>query len=356
MRIVITGASGNVGTALLRCLEDVHEVVGVARRVPDHAVGPYSRADWHSVDIGEPGADRVLADLFAGADAVVHLAWGVSPAREDPPMSRTNADGTANVLEAVQNAGVGHLVCASSVAAYSPAPRDDKVGEEWPCHGIAASAYSRGKAELETELDQFVSAHPQIRVARMRPCAVLQRQAAGEFARWSLGPALPPRLIGSRFLPIPAWAGLRVQAVHADDLAEALRLVLDQRAVGPFNIAADDVLDSTALAHVLGGTRLPVTNPVARTATRAAWLAGLLPLHPGWLELADQAPLVDATRARLVLGWIPRHSSADAVRDLVEGLRRGDGAASAPLAVSRPGLLGRVKAMGTGRPTRQSQA
>jgi len=355
MRIVITGASGNVGTALLRTLDPGHEVVCVARRVPDQAAAPYSRAQWHSTDIGAPAAGETLARVFAGADAVVHLAWAVSPAWSDPPMARTNETGTANVLEAVGKAGVGHLVCAYSAAAYAPEPHDEKVTEDWPCRGIAASAYSRGKAELETALDEFSAAHPDIAVARMRPCAILQRRAAGEFTRWLLPPVLPSGLIGRRFALVPLWRGLRLQAVHTDDVAEAFRLVLDQRAAGPFNLAADDVLDATALAHALGSTRLPVTKPLARTVARAAWVAGLQPLHPGWLELADRAALLDTTRARLVLGWTPQYSSAEAVQDLVTGLRAEDGAPSAPLAASRPSLLDRARTLGRGRPTRQSQ-
>ncbi|UKD56859.1 NAD-dependent epimerase/dehydratase family protein [Amycolatopsis sp. FU40] len=356
MRIVITGASGNVGTALLRALEPGHDLVGVARRVPDRAAQPYSRAEWQPVDIGAPGADEALTEIFAGADAVVHLAWAISPAWGDPPMARTNEGGTANVLKAVGNAGVGQVVCASSAAAYAPEPNDEKVTEDWPCRGIAASAYSRGKADLEDALDLFTSAHPDVAVAWMRPCAILQRRAAGEFTRWLLPPALPPRLIGGRFSPVPLWQGLRLQAVHTDDVAEAFRLALAQRAVGPFNLAAEDVLDASAFAHAVGGARVTVPKPVARTVARAAWLAGIQPLHPGWLELADRAALVDTSRARLVLGWAPRYSSAETVQDLVAGMRRKEGAPSAPLASARPGLLDRARTLGRGRPTRQSQA
>ncbi|WP_370937743.1 NAD-dependent epimerase/dehydratase family protein [Amycolatopsis sp. cg13] len=356
MRIVITGASGNVGTALLRALGPGHEITGVARRTPDRAAEPYSRAEWNSLDIGAPGAAEALTKVFTGADAVVHLAWAISPAWSDPPMARTNERGTANVLKAVGDAGVERLLCASSAAAYAPEPNDEKVTEEWPCRGIAESAYSRGKADLEEALDLFSSAYPDVAVARMRPCAILQRRAAGEFTRWLLPPVLPPNLIGGRFSPIPLWRGLRLQAVHTDDVAEAFRLALEQRAVGPFNLAADDVLDASAFAHAVGGTRVPVPKAAARTVARAVWLAGLQPLHPGWLELADRAALVDTSRARLVLGWTPRYSSADTVEDLVAGMRRKEGAESAPLASSRPGPLDRARALGRGRPTRQSQA
>ncbi|SFO84531.1 NAD-dependent epimerase/dehydratase family protein [Amycolatopsis rubida] len=355
MRIVITGASGNLGTALLRALEPGCEIVGVARRTPGREAEPYSRAKWQPLDVGEPGAARRLAEVFAGADAVVHLAWAISPAWDSPPMWRTNDHGTRHVLEAVAKAGVGHLVCASSVAAYSPGPRDQKVAEDWPRGGIEASAYSRGKAGLETMLDGFSSAHAEVAVARIRPCAVVQRTAAGEFARWTLGPLVPQRMIGGRLLPVPLWAGLRAQAVHADDVAEAIRLVLGRRARGAFNIAAEDVLDAAALGRLLGGRRVPAAKRVVRTVVRAGWRAGLQPLHPGWLELADRAALVDTAHAKSKLGWQPRHSSAEAIQELVAGLRGHDRGQSAPLAPPQPGFLDRARALTRGRPARQSQ-
>ncbi|MEV6898827.1 NAD-dependent epimerase/dehydratase family protein [Amycolatopsis sp. NPDC051372] len=356
MRIVITGASGNIGTALLRELDSSWEVTGVARRVPDLTAEPYANVSWLHLDLGEPGAEEALARAFAGADAVVHLAWAISPVWDEPAMWRTNQDGTRHVLDAAAKAGVGHVVCASSVAAYGPGPRDEKVAEEFPRAGVPASAYSRGKAELEEVLDAFVETHPEIELARIRPCAVLQRPAAGEFTRWLLGPLISPGLLGGRLLPVPLWDGLRVQAVHSDDVASALRLILEQRAVGPFNLAAPDVLDANALARLFGGARVPVRKSVARFVARVAWTAGLQPLHPGWLELADRAALVDTTRAEVVLGWQPRHSTEDTLAELVDGLRAKAAGASPPLARASAGWRTRVRALGRLRPTHQSQA
>ncbi|UOX92306.1 NAD-dependent epimerase/dehydratase family protein [Amycolatopsis sp. FBCC-B4732] len=357
MRIVITGATGNVGTALLAALEPGHDVAGLARRLPDPAAEPYRSASWHALDIGGPGAEEELTTLFEGADAVVHLAWAISPRRGEPPMWRTNDDGTRHVLAAVAAAGVPHLVVASSVAAYGPAPRWEKVGEDHPCTGIARSAYSRGKAALESRLDRFEAQHPEVGVARLRPCAILQRRAAGDFARWLLDPVVPARLVGGRRLPVPLWHDLRAQAVHTDDVAEAIRLILGQGFTGPVNLAAPGVLDADELAAVLGGRRLPVPKPLASAAVLAAWAGGVLPVHPGWLELADRAALAGTTVAETVLGWQPRYDAASAIAELVAGLRSGAGAASPPLPPPRgSGVLARLRSLTRVGPSHQSQA
>jgi nucleoside-diphosphate-sugar epimerase len=358
VRIVITGATGNVGTALLHALEPGdHDLVGLARRLPDTTAEPYRAAGWRAADLGERGADRELTGLLDGADAVVHLAWAISPERSDPPLWRTNDHGSRHVLAAVAAAGVPHLVVASSVAAYGPAPRWAEVTEDWPRDGIPTSAYSRGKAALETLLDRFEEKHPDVAVARVRPCAILHRRAAGEFARWLLGPVLPAGVVGDRRLPLPLWPDLRAQAVHTTDVAEAIRLILTTRFTGAVNLAAPGVLDADALAAVLGGFRVAVPRPLVRAAAHAAWWTGALPLHPGWLDLADRAPLVDTTRAETTLGWRPRYDAASTVADLVAGLRSGDGAASPPLAPPRrDGLLPRLRSLARVGPSHQSQS
>src|SRR5687767_3753176 len=139
MRIVVVGASGNVGTALLRRLrrESGLELVGVARRLPDPSAGaPYDLVRWHSCDIGEPGAADQLTEVFSGADAVVHLAWQIQPSHDQRVLHRTNVGGSRAVAQAVLRAKVPALVFASSVGTYAPGPKDHPVSERWPTTGV----------------------------------------------------------------------------------------------------------------------------------------------------------------------------------------------------------------------------
>ena len=75
MRIVITGASGNVGTALLGRLGDHsdHELIGVVRR-PPAPTGVYRRVRWHRLDLADPDASDQLRPIVTGADAVIAAA------------------------------------------------------------------------------------------------------------------------------------------------------------------------------------------------------------------------------------------------------------------------------------------
>ncbi|WP_298178070.1 NAD-dependent epimerase/dehydratase family protein [Saccharomonospora sp.] len=357
--VVVTGATGNVGTALLRQLSTTNDirVTGVARRIPEPDTEPYRHARWVSCDLGEPDAVDTLTTALDGADAVVHLAWAIHPRRDEPSLWRTNVTGTRHLLQATARAGVERLIVGSSVAAYSPTSRWSMVSEDWETGGIDTSAYSRSKVWLERELDTFTQHHPDITLSRVRPCAILQQDAAGEFARWLLGDLVPGRWIGRPWLPLPLWPQLRIQLVHADDVAAAIIAVLNRQAAGSFNLAAEPVLHAHDIAGTLGGTRLPVPKSVLSASSGLAWCAGLYPLHPGWLELADKAPLADTTRARAELDWEPAHNAKETLASLVSGLREGSGTTSPALApeTAEP-LWQRWRSVTWGTPSHQSQS
>jgi nucleoside-diphosphate-sugar epimerase len=247
-------------------------------------------------------------------------------------MWRTNVVGTERVLAAASAAGVGALVCASSVGAYSPGPKDRQVDEAWPTHGVTTSSYSRDKAYQERLLDLFERDHPQVRVVRLRPALTFKREAASEIRRFFLGPLVPGSLARPDAIPVvPRVKRLRTQAVHADDVGQAYRLAVVGDARGPFNLAADPVLDADALAGLLHARPVRVPAGLLKAGAAATWRLHLQPVSPGWLDLALRSPLLDAGRATAELGWRPRRSAVEALEELLAGLREGAGADTPPL-------------------------
>jgi nucleoside-diphosphate-sugar epimerase len=329
--VAVTGASGNVGTALLRRLTDsgAAEVRGLARRQPPD-LPPYDAVRWFSADLGEAASEQVLAEFLDGADAVVHLAWALQPGRHPEALRRVNVEGTRRVVRAAIAAGVEHVVHMSSLGAYSPGAADTKVTEDWPTTGIPTSQYSRDKAEAERAVRELLARHPEAVGTVVRPTLILQPEAASEIGRYFLGPVLfglgrllPPPLAHLLPLPLP---GLSVSFIHADDVADALERILDRRASGAFNLAAEPLMDGDAIARALGTVRVPVPGPVLRTALSAAFHARLVPTEPGWLDLGLQAPALDSTRARRLLDWAPFHRGDEVLAQFVAALGRGDGA------------------------------
>lgn len=336
MRVVVVGASGNVGTSVLQSLAadpDVRSVLGLARRLPRL---PVAKTEWAKADI----ATDDLVALFRGADAVVHLAWLFQPTHDPSTTWRVNAIGSIRVFRAVADAGVPALVYASSVGAYSPGPQDRAVDENWPTNGCPTAAYTREKAYVERVLDTFEREHPETRVVRLRPGFIFKRESATAQRRLFAGPLVPHSLIRPGLVPaIPDLPGLRFQALHTRDAGEAYRLAVLRPVRGAFNIAADPVLDTSELARLLGATPIRVPTSAVRTALAAAWHLHLVPASPQLFDAVLRLPLMDVTRARTELGWAPRHSGTDALHEFFAGLHTGASLPTPPLAPQTSGPM-----------------
>ncbi|MDN0197691.1 SDR family oxidoreductase [Streptomyces sp. S.PNR 29] len=329
-RIVVTGATGNVGTSVVRLLSEdaeVGSVRGLARRLPDWSP---PKTDWSAVDLASEQTD--LVKEFTGADAVVHLAWAFQPTHDPAATWRTNVLGSIRVFEAVAAAGVSTLVHASSVGAYSPGPKDHAVDESWPTHGWPDAAYCREKAYLERALDTFEREHPEVRVVRMRPAFLFKRESASEQRRIFGGRFLPGPLARPELLPfLPDVPGLRVQALHTDDAAKAYRLAVHTEVRGAFNLAAEPPLDAELLGEMLGARRVRVPRTAVRSAIAAAWGLHLLPASPHLFDAVLRLPLMDCTRARTELGWRPERTAPQVLEEFLLGLQQGAGADTEPL-------------------------
>src|SRR4051812_10082111 len=235
MRVVVTGATGNVGTSVVQALgEDarVGEIVGIARRMPSWQA---PKTQWVRADITTDSLEPILA----GADAVIHLAWLIQPSRDAELLERVNVHGSRRVFEAAAAAGVRRLVHASSIGVYSPGPKDRPVDESWPRRGTETLFYSRHKVECEDMLDEL---EDELSIVRLRPALIFKREAGPEIRRLFGGPFVPASALPLvPKLPLPER--LVAQCVHSEDIGEAYRLAaLNEDASGAYNIAADPVL------------------------------------------------------------------------------------------------------------------
>jgi UDP-glucose 4-epimerase len=327
MRVVVVGASGNVGTAFVRRLaaSGAHTIVGVSRRVPDR-VGPYTGVGaWHSIDVGDPDARTKLADAFRGADAVVNFAWAFQPTRRPDLLYRTGVQGSAHVLRAAADARVAHLVHTSSVGAYARRRDLVPVDESFPVTGVDGSVYSGHKAAAEADLDRWESEHAgELVLSRIRPGFVLQREAGAALFRYGLPGWLPG--IALSLLPVlPLDRTFVIPAVHSDDVADAVARLVEHPVPGAFNLAADRRVTRDDVAAVLGARPVNMSPTILETVVQASWRARVQPLDAGWIRLAYAVPLLDSARAHRELGWRAEHDPVEALAEAVDGMRHGTG-------------------------------
>jgi nucleoside-diphosphate-sugar epimerase len=332
MRIAVTGATGNLGTSLLEALADksaVEEVVGIARRLPERT---FERTRFVARDVGV----HDLEPLFRGVDAVVHFAWRIQPSHQPASLEETNVEGTRRVFDAVVRAKVKALVVSSSVGTYSRGPKDTRVDETWPTHGIETSLYSRQKARVERLMDRLERDQPALRVVRIRPALVFKAEAASDIRKLFIGPLLPRATFQRSVMrAVPDHPRLKVQCVHSKDVGYAFRAAVEREVRGPFNLAAEPVLEPALVARHLDAVRVPVSAAVLRSLVAASWRLRLQPIAEGWLDMGLGVPLMDSGRAHAELGWRPVYAADEALFELIQGLREGTGDRTPPLAPRR---------------------
>lgn len=270
MKVVVTGASGRVGRAIVVRLARAHEVVGVDR-------APSSTA----AIVGELDDAAVLDRACAGADAVVHAAAlhaphvGVLP---DAEFERVNVGGTAAVVAAMVRHEVPRLVFTSTTALYGAAAerRGHAVWIDEATVPQPRTIYHRTKLAAEAFLHEAASRHGiAVRVLRMSRCFP---EAAPVMAVYRLHRGIDARDVASA----------HEAALLHDGPLHALHLVSGRT---PFH--AEDaealVLDAPAVLR----RRCPA---LAEAFARRGWA---LP------QSIDR--VYDASLAATELGWEPRH-------------------------------------------------
>ncbi len=303
---------------LLEADDRVARVVGVARRPFDPAEHGWAKMRYQQGDVRD---QQALEEAFAGADVVVHLAFLLVGARREVTRS-INVAGTLNVFRAAAAAGARRLVYSSSVAAYG-FHRDNPVGmsEEWPVRPAERLFYAQEKAEIEQLLERE-NAEQSLPTYLLRPSIVVGPHTIG--GKLDLSGPLEPlaRVLGGVLarlpFPVPVLVpDLPMQLVHEDDVGQALlRCVLGACPPGAYNIAADEPVSAVEVARELGVAPLPLPEGPSRAVARLlARLPGPMPAALTWVEAAGQPAIMDTTRAHAVLGWEPRYTALDALRD-----------------------------------------
>ena len=323
--MAVTGPTGTFGFGLMPLLQAdpaIGRIVGIARRPFDPAGHGWTKMEYRRGDVRDTAA---LEQGFDGADVVVHLAFlitGFSSRRT------INVEGTLNAFAAAAAAGARRFVYASSVAAYGFGRDNPAVmTEEWPTRPAAHLDYGQEKAEIEQLLQEAAAEHPGIGLYLLRPPIVLGPHSVG--AKSFLPAALEPlvKRAGAVALRLPVAlpapvAPLPVQFVHEEDVGEALRLcVLGAGPPGAYNLAGDGVLTAIDVARELG--LLPVSVPSAPVQAAAGLLARLpfAPPQVGWTEAISRPVIMDAAKARRELGWSPRYTGLEALRDTLRAQR-----------------------------------
>jgi nucleoside-diphosphate-sugar epimerase len=322
LTVAVTGPTGTFGSGLIPLLQDddrIAKIVGIARRPFDPAERGWTKMEYRQGDVRDPEA---LQAAFRDVDVVVHLAFMITGNASRQTTREINVEGTLNVFRAAAAAGARRFVYSSSVAAYGfHSDNPEQLTEDWPTRPAARLFYAQEKAELEHLLESEAAASGGLDLYLLRPPIVLGPNAVG--AKDVLPGVLAPlgRRIFSRPRRLPVPVPMLVpehplQFVHEEDVGRALQLcVVAAGPPGAYNIAGEGVLTAADVAREFGA--LPVRLPAAPAQAVARALSRLpfLPPVAEWVEAGSRAVIMDTTKAREQLGWEPRYTGLEALRD-----------------------------------------
>jgi nucleoside-diphosphate-sugar epimerase len=308
MRWAISGGAGFLGLHLARrLLADGHEVRTLDLAPLDDA-GLEREVEELRGDVRDAADAARLAD---GADVLVHAAAALPIQASRESIRSVNVDGAAVTFAAALEAGVGRAVLISSTAVYG-VPKHHPIAEDGPLVGVG----HYGESKIEAEEVARDAGRRGLEVVILRPKTFIGPERLGVFE------ILFDWIREGRRIPILGDGSNHYQLLAVEDLVDAtLRAGTAKVAGETFNVGATEFgtvrSDLEALiAHAGSGSRLrPVPARPAELALRALELLRLSPLAEWHYRTAHRDSFVDVSKAQRLLGYAPRLSNEQALRE-----------------------------------------
>ncbi|MDP2493842.1 SDR family oxidoreductase [Shimia thalassica] len=299
-RILITGAAGMIGRALLEELEGTaHDVIATDLHEPPNLP---DNARFCRMDVTTNDPEQVIADIRP--EVIVHLASIVTPPKGSNRELEYAVDvgGTEKVLAAALSVGARRLVVTSSGAAYGYYPDNAVPLEETdPIRGNEAFPYSHHKRLVEEMLSDAREQAPQLEQVVLRVGTVLGEGTENQITALFHKPRLTA-VHGSESPFVFIWTR---------DLARILRRAATDGPAGIFNVAGDGALGVSDLADAMGKPVVRLPAWALRTALAVAKPLGLTRYGPEQVRFLQHRPVLSNTALKHSFGYVPEKTSAE---------------------------------------------
>jgi UDP-glucose 4-epimerase len=309
-RVLITGIAGQLQGLVAQALEqrdDVTAIVGVDVREPQHEL---ARTEFVRADLRNPVVGRTLDT--ADIDTVLHLSLATSSpdGRSRAQVKERNVIGAMQLFAACQKAPqVQRVVLKSTTAVYGSDYADPaRFGEEGGPRSPTRTGVGKDAVEVEGYLRTLGRQRKDVDVTILRFANLLGPRVDSSFHSLFTLPVVPTVL---GFDP-------RLQFCHEDDAVGVLEHVATDGTPGLYNVAGEGVLYLSQCVRLAGRVAAPVPLPLVSAVAGLIRRSGRADLPPDQLRFLQYGRVVDTTRLRERLGYVPRYTSREAFEDFVE--------------------------------------
>jgi UDP-glucose 4-epimerase len=303
--IGVTGASGNLGTVVIKrllCSEE-HSVAAFTRsplrlRHPNISIRHYDAAE------GLPASD--LSDL----DCLIHLAYVVEEPRDKKAARYINVEAVANLVASAADVGVPHMIVASSVNAYGDTYRAGQLIDETAAvRRTPNKFYYDNKAEMEILLFNWKARNL---ATNLKLCILRLAYVVGpDIANSGI------RMFKQRPLVYPDPRRAAYQFIYQDDFADAISAIIEQQTAGTYNLAPMDFITVSELGRLNGNAPVISIPPwIAERICDLLFKFHLSPFSSNWVSVGEASVKSDLFMTST--GWRPRWSSREAAQEMLK--------------------------------------